>query len=262
MKVAVVDDESLARKRIVKLLKDNEHISSVWEASSGKEAVDLIREELPDLVFLDIQMTDMSGFDVLKKLDMNELPVIIFVTAFDHFAVKAFDVKAIDFLLKPFKNDRFFDALERGMKTIESREKENFKDKVNALMSFLDNEGNQLLKEESSYLENVVIKRGKKYYFVPVDQIKYITSSAYYAEIFTLNNEKHVYRISMNDFISKLDPANFSRINRSSIINTRQLKEVISEGLGDFSIVMQDGQSFPLSKIYKQDFLRKLNIKS
>lgn len=262
MKILIVDDEALARKRILKLITEAEVTDSIFEASSGKEAIQFILELEPDLVFLDIQMTDMTGFDVLKKVHTECIPNIIFVTAFDSFAVKAFEVQAIDFLLKPFKKDRFFEALHRGIDRIKLNEKEIFTSKMSSLIQFLKNEETSILEEHNTYLERIVLKLGKKYYFVETSDVKYIISSAYYAEIFTYSGQKHVYRISMSDFIKKLDPKEFIRVNRSTILRLKEIKEVIGEGMGDYSITMNDEKSFSLTKTYKASFLKKIDIKN
>jgi two-component system LytT family response regulator len=261
MKILVADDEALARARIIKLLKESEYDFEVFAASTGKETIDLILNQLPDLLFLDIQMTDMSGFDVLRKIYDHHMPVIIFVTAYDTFAVQAFAVQALDFLLKPFKNDRFFEALDRGVLKIKSREQKVHYHKMSQLLNVLKNEQAGIEPLSRKYLDKVVLKAKNKYYFIPVHSIKYILSSTYYAEIITLENKKHLYRISLTDFIEKLNPDNFIRVNRSTIINLKELKEVISEGQSEYSIVMRDNMSFSLTKNYKKDFLEMTNIK-
>ncbi|WP_271766004.1 LytR/AlgR family response regulator transcription factor [Aquimarina algiphila] len=261
MKIVVVDDEALARKRILKLLEESDVSTQIFEASSGKEAILQINTIQPDLVFLDIQMTDMTGFEVLKKINIDKIPSIIFVTAFDNFAVKAFEVEAIDFLLKPYKKERFLEALHRGIEKIEIEEKKVFKSKINRLIQFLSHEDSNIEKEKDMFLDRIVLKTGKKYRFVKVDEIKFIVSSAYYAEIFTVNDEKHVYRISMSDFIKRLDSEKFIRVNRSTIVCINRINEVISEGMGDYSIIMNDKKTFSVSKNFRNSFLKKMKIK-
>ena len=258
--ILIADDEKLARKRIVKLLGEIDAKANLLEASSGKEAITLIGNNQPDIIFLDIQMTDMTGFDVLRKINRSLEPVIIFVTAHDVFAVKAFEVQALDFLLKPYKKERFVEAFNRALKQLENKDKEQFKTKLSGLLGYLNNESK--IAPQNHYLDKLVLKVNKKYYFVEVNTIKYITSSAYYAEIFTFDGKKHIYRISMTDFMNKLDPDLFIRVNRSAILNLSQIKEVISEGAGDFSVVMHDEASFALTKIYKNGFLQKVQIKN
>lgn len=260
IKILIADDEVLARKRIHSLLDDSELDCLIDQAASGKESLQKIEEYRPDIVFLDIQMSDMTGFEVLAKLEREVLPIIIFVTAFDDFAIKAFEFQALDFILKPYKNDRFYEALNRAVTAVSPSDNKQYISKISQLMELLDN-AHVSVGSTVSYLERVVIKLGKKYYFVPTDTIKYISSSSYYAEIFTLDNAKHTYRISMSEFMSKLNPAMFARISRSTIVNVLHVKEVVSEGQGDYSIVMRDGRAFSLTNKYRESFLSLLNIK-
>ena len=260
IKILIADDENLARKRILKLLGELDLNLKTFEASSGKETMAVLNNEQPDIVFLDIQMTDMNGFDVLNSIDQEDCPIIIFVTAFDNFAVRAFEVQAIDFLLKPYRKERFIEALQRGLSKLETEQKKLFQNKLSDLMNFMQNETKPF--NTKKYLEKLVLKHKKSYYFVEVEQIKYIISSSYYAEIFTLDKKKHLYRISMSDLIDKLDPEEFIRISRSTIINLSCIKEVISEGAGDFSVVMKDNEVFTLTKNYKTPFLNRINIKN
>lgn len=261
MKVLVVDDEILARKRIAKLIDEEEFKVSVLEASNGKEAREIMLSWEPDIVFLDIQMTDMTGFEVLAELENEKLPIIIFVTAFDHFAVKAFEVKAVDFLLKPFKRERFKESYRRALKQVELNLNIEIKDNIKGLLHLLNNNIDHRTSSGPKYLERIVLKLAKKYFFIEVEDIKYITSSSYYAQIFTKQGDKHLYRTSMTDLMEKLSPELFIRVNRSSILNRSRIKEIISEGQGDFSIRMDDGQTFSLSQKYKSEFLKVMDIK-
>ncbi len=222
-RILIADDEALARKRIVKFLTESEVNSVVFEASNGKEAIKVLNELRPDIVFLDIKMTDMSGFDVLRQVPSENIPIVIFVTAFDDFAVKAFEVRAIDFLLKPYKKERFTQALERGIEQLELEQRIKFQRKVTQFMEFLNEEKMMGEASKKTYLESVVLKKNKKYYFVKTSDISYIKSSGYYAEIYTLNGEKHVHRISMSLLIDQLDPKVFSRVNRSTIVPLRNI---------------------------------------
>nr|WP_321232745.1 response regulator transcription factor [uncultured Psychroserpens sp.] len=263
MKILVVDDEALARKRIISLLNEVGIIDDISEATSGKEAILEIDKINPSLLFLDIQMTDMTGFDVLRNIDYRKIPIIIFVTAYDVFAVKAFELQAFDFLLKPFKRERFFDTLERAKSKIKLQEQNSFKTRIAELLKFVENESPSAFASSKNYLNQIVLKANNKYSFINTTEIKYITSAAYYAEIYLLNQDKHLYRISsMTDLFSKLNPQEFARVNRSTIIKLSQIKNVISEGMGDYSIIMKDTNSFTLSKKYRNDFLKTMSIKN
>ncbi|MEM7084711.1 MAG: LytTR family DNA-binding domain-containing protein [Bacteroidota bacterium] len=260
VKILVADDEALARKRIVKFLTESDVTSTVIEATTGKESVIALNVENPDLVFLDIKMTDMTGFEVLREVPPEKIPVVIFVTAFDTFAIKAFELRAIDFLLKPYKKERFFKALSRGIEQLELTKRRSFQDKVSHLMDIFLAEKWET-DSSPKYLDQLVLKLNKRYYFIKTSQMKYIRSSAYYVEIFTVDKKKHLYRISMTELILKLDPEKFSRINRSTIISKDHIRELVSEGMGDFSVIMNDGSSFTVTKHYKSSFLEKMGIR-
>lgn len=257
----VADDEALARQRVLKFLNESDIGVEVYEATNGKEALHQISHLNPDILFLDIKMTDMTGFDVLRQLPNDQIPIVIFVTAFDSFAVKAFEVQAIDFLLKPYKKERFRESLERAVTQLELNSRKTFQHKVTKLIEFLNDGNTDLNSDERSFADSIVMKHNKKYYFVKVNEIRYIKSSGYYAEIFTLNGEKHVHRISMSHLGNQLDPQLFSRVSRSTIVAMSKIKEIVSEGQGDYSVIMNDGTGFQISKKYKIDFLRKMGIR-
>lgn len=259
IKVLVADDEALARKRIVKFLTKNTRPFDILEASSGKESIQVLASERPDIVFLDVKMTDMTGFDVLAATDKEDIPIIIFVTAFDNFAIKAFELRAIDFLLKPYKEERFNEALNRGVEQLKLESRRFFQTNVLELLDYLKL-GNQTT-ISASYLDQLVLKVNKKYYFVKTEEIIYIQSSAYYAEIFTLDGKKHLHRISMKDLSSQLNPKQFHRISRSTIVCVDQVHQLISEGIGDYSVIMKDGKSFRVTKKYKSAFLMTMGVK-
>ena len=261
IKVLIADDEALARKRISTFLSEGNWDVTILEASNGKESVKMMVDKQPDLVFLDIKMTDMTGFDVLKQIPKENIPIVIFVTAFNNFAVNAFEVQAIDFLLKPYKKERFMSAMDRGVHQLELHKKGAFQLKIKELMNYVADENNSSLSASRTYLETIVVKLNKAYSFIPTETILYIKSSAVYAEIFTVNKDKYLHRVSMKELALRLNPTAFLRINRSAIINLKQIKEVISEGLGDFSVVMNDKTSFSVSKSYKNAFLTQIGIK-
>ncbi len=261
--ILIADDEALARKRIVKFLSEGGINGTFTEASSGKETLSYIKNQEIDLVFLDIKMTDMSGFEVIQQLPEDKIPMIIFVTAFYVFAVKAFVLQAIDFLLKPYKKVRFYEALDRGLKQLKLEQQHLFQHKVSKLIQSI--EGIDPLASKTaivtSYIDTLVLKSKKKYSFLKVDDIKYIQSASYYAEIYTKTQERHVHRISMTELTTKLDPQLFFRINRSVIVHKSCIQEIISEGVGDYSVIMNDTTSFVLSKKYKLEFLKHMGIK-
>ena len=260
MKILIVDDEKLARKRILKILNSRVGIE-LSEASSGTQAVSKIKSELPDIVFLDIKMTDFSGFEVLKKIESSIMPIVVFVTAYDDYAIEAFKVKAVDYVLKPYKESRVLETLHSAIQKVETKQKSERYDEMYSQFHTLFSNLQDLQKPSEDYLEKIVLKVGRKYVFAPTKDIKHITSSAYYAELFMMDGKKHIYRTSMTALMEKLDPELFIRLNRSTIIQIQQIKEVISEGFGDYCVVMQDDKKFNISKNYKTAFITKLNIR-
>lgn len=260
MKILIVDDEKLARKRISKILITRQGIE-LSEASSGLEALAKINSERPDIVFLDIKMTDFSGFDVLRKIEAPLRPIIVFVTAYDDYALKAFEVQALDYVLKPYKESRVLDALDKAMAKVVIKEKSDSYDALDSRFDQLFDHLQDLKKPAKDFLEKIVLKVGRKYVFAHTSEIKYITSSAYYAELVMLDGKKHLYRTSMTALMERLDPESFIRINRSTIVRIAQIEEVISEGFGDYCAVMTDGRKFNVSKNYKSAFIDQLNIR-
>ena len=260
MKVLVVDDEKLARKRILQILQHAKDIE-LHEASSGTEAVSNIESLHPDILFLDIKMTDFSGFEVLKKIEKSIMPVTIFVTAYDDYAIEAFEIQAVDYVLKPYKKNRVFDALARAIQKIEIKQKSNHYDEMHSKLVQLFKHLDDTKKTEESYLDKIVLKVGKKYVFARTKDIKYITSSAYYAELFMKDGKKHLYRTSMTALMERLNPDSFLRLNRSTIVRIHQIKEVISEGYGDYCVVMKDDTKLNVSKSYRTSVIQRLNLR-
>lgn len=259
MKVLIVDDEMLARKRIRKIFADNEGIE-LFEASSGSQAVSMIQAERPEIVFLDIKMTDFSGFEVLQRIEPSIMPLTIFVTAYDDYAIAAFENQAIDYVLKPYKEKRVLDALDRAIKKIETAQKSDSYDAIYTRFNQLFDQLQDLKKNAKPFLEKIVLKVGRKYVFAYTEDIKYITSSAYYAELFMADGKKYIYRTSMTALMERLDPDSFIRLNRSTIVQIKCIAEVISEGYGDYCVVMVDGQKFNVSKSYKTTFKKQLTL--
>lgn len=260
MKVLIVDDEKLARKRIRSILTRDEGLE-LMEASSGSQAVTLIKAEHPEIVFLDIKMTDFSGFEVLQRIEIDLLPVVIFVTAYDDYAIEAFENQAIDYVLKPYKEQRVWNALEKAVKKLETQQKSASYDALHSQFQHLVNHLQDLKKTSKDFLERIVLKVGRKYMFAYTRDLKYITSSAYYAELFMVDGKKHIYRTSMTALMARLDPDSFIRLNRSTIVRIACIEEVISEGFGDYCVVMMDGQTFNVSKNYKNAFVNQLRIR-
>jgi two-component system, LytTR family, response regulator len=238
---AVVDDEILARQKLIQLLRLEADISVVGECASAAEAIELVKATSPDLLFLDIQMPGMDGFDAIAALSADgtiPLPRIIFTTAYDKYALKAFDLHAVDYLLKPFARDRLHDAVERARQQIKILQTaaENAKSRPSA---------------EREYLERLVFKSRGKILFLLISEIYWITAEENYVRIST-SKETHLLRDTMTNFEARLNPQVFLRIHRSAIVNLHFVKEIRTEsGNGDSTVVMCNGQKLPLSRSYR-----------
>lgn len=255
IKTVIVDDETLARTRIRRLLEQIEDIQITAECKNGLEAVEFFQKEEADLVYLDIQMPELNGFEVLEKLPFDKLPVIIFVTAYDKYALKAFDVHAVDYLLKPFDDDRFYESLNYAKDIISFKEKNSLSGKINNLISdYMNRERNS----KSDYLERITIKTSGRFYFIQTSDISRIKAAGKYLNILT-GDKEHLVRKTMNEIESKLDPSRFVRIHRSTIVNIDQIKEMQHWYKSDYIITMKNGEKFTSSRTYKQNVEKVIN---
>lgn len=256
IKAIIIDDEFLARKRVSNLLNDVQEIEVIDECSSGKEAILKINTAKPDLIFLDIKMSHMTGFDVLKRIDQNNMPLVIFITAFDEFALKAFDFFAFDYLLKPFKDERFYQSTNRVIELFNSNKSHVLNKKITNLLKYIENPEQDFSDVKQTKL---AIKANGKISFINKEDIKYILASGYYAEIFT-DQKKHVLRESLNALLEQLKSFKFQRIHRSTIINISLIKEILYSNYGEIDVKMQDEKLFRISKTYKKEFQKKMGI--
>ncbi|AVR45890.1 DNA-binding response regulator [Christiangramia fulva] len=253
MKALVIDDEELARKRVLNLLEDISQIEVIGECSNGKTAIKDINDLKPDLIFLDISMKDMNGFEVLKNVEISPKPIVIFVTAYDNYALKAFDVEAFDFLLKPFKDQRFFKTIDKVLKTTKAEANSTFEKRM---MEFFHeySRGGTILNS----VAKIPVKQGNKTALVDPSEILYIQASGYYAEIFT-GSKKYVLRESLNNLDENLD-SRFVRVHRSTILNMNFVKEILHSDYSEIDARMADGKLLRISKSHKKDFLEKIGI--
>ncbi len=254
MRALVIDDEELARRRVLNLLEDVKEIEVIGQCSNGKTAIKCINKEKPDLVFLDINMKDMNGFEVLQKVEISPKPIVIFVTAYDNYALKAFDVDAFDFLLKPFKDQRFFRTIEKVLKTTRNEAEINFEKRM---IEFFHEyaQGNTMLNSVSK----IPVKQGNKTALVDPKDILYILASGYYAEIY-IEGKKYVLRESLNNLEEILDENLFVRVHRSTILNLNHVKEIIHSDYSEIDAKMKDDKLLRISKSHKKEFLDKIGI--
>ncbi|MEL7250909.1 MAG: response regulator [Bacteroidota bacterium] len=249
--VLIIDDEALARQRVRKLLEDRSDVTIIQECRNGTEAIKAISEKQPDLIFLDIQMKDMTGFDVLRALPKEQWPLTIFVTAYDEYAIQAFDIFAFDYLLKPFKNERFYISLDKAVDTLQQQAEGERVDQLKELVDYLQKQTKE---------EPLALKQGSKISLVQMDDIRYIEASGYYIEVYTSESKRLLLRESMTNMLEQLHKPNFIRIHRSTIINTDFLSEIQHTGAGDVVTKMKDGKTFRVSKSYKESLFKRLNL--
>lgn len=254
MKALIVDDETLARKRISNLLTTVEKITVVEECSNGKTAIIRINELKPDLVFLDINMKDMNGFEVLQNVNVSPKPIVVFVTAYDHYALKAFDFEAFDFLLKPFRDERFYKTIDKLLNLSQPEIDENFEKKMKEFFSL-----NKEKIQDKEAASRLPVKQGHRTILLDPLKIKYICASGYYAEIYTEEN-KYVLRESLKQLIKLLNQKIFFRIHRSAIVNINYIQEIVHSDYSEMDVRMKDNKLIRVSKSNKKEFLLQLGI--
>lgn len=255
----IIDDESLARQRLQNLVLEIPELKILDLCSTGKSAIEKINQLQPDLIFLDIKLKDMNGFDIIEQIETKKTPLIIFVSAYDEFALKAFDYFAFDYLLKPFKDERFFKAISNAINHFKHDEFVHFENKLNNLIDFVKKEDTNGTEVKSQVKDKLAIKLGNKVSFLEMKEIKYIVASGYYAEIFT-EEKKHLLRESLTNLTEKLDPNQFIRIHRSTIININSISELIHSNYGEIDLKTTDNKLFRISKSYKKDFQNLMGI--
>jgi len=248
-KALIIDDEALARRRLRSMLSKNPALEVIGECANGEDAVVAILNSSPDLIFLDVQMPEMDGFEVLEAVGRESMPAVIFVTAYDQYALKAFEVHAVDYLLKPFNRDRLEQALSRAMTALENRE---VGDLNRSILALLDK-----LKEGIPYARRLLVKAHSRIHLVPVNDIEWIEADDYYARVH-LGQNSFLIRESLSHLQQRLDPGQFLRIHRSSIINIRYLKELQSWFHGEYLAILKNGTKLHISRNYQKDVLASL----
>ena len=242
IRALIVDDEPLARERLAKLLQDEPDIELAGECADGREALAVIRASAPDLVFLDVQMPELDGFGVVAALPKERMPAIIFVTAYDKFAVRAFEVNAMDYLLKPFDRERFQAALRRAIGQIHRNEPAAI---TRQLTQMLAN-----LKAEFKPLERLAIKAEGRVLLIKIEDIDWIEAADNYVNIH-VGNESHLHRETLTSLEGKLATKQFLRISRSTLVNVERIKELQPMFHGDYVVILCDGTKLSLSRGYR-----------
>jgi two-component system, LytTR family, response regulator len=250
IRALIVDDEPHAREGIrLRLAKYNE-ITILGECSSGLQAVELINRLTPDLLFLDVKMPEMNGFEVLKNINIKPIPIIIFVTAYDKYALKAFEVHAVEYLLKPINEEKFDAAVKIALAEFKHRHLESYAGKILALISHYENLNET---EKKEYLTRLTIKAKENIFIIPVGDIDWLESAGDYIYVHA-KNKKHIFRETLTALEHRLDPQVFVRIHRSVIVNIEKVQSLRTNEHGDYDVFLNDGIKLKLSRNYRAHF--------
>jgi two-component system, LytTR family, response regulator len=251
VRVVIVDDEPLARSGVRVRLSRFPDVEIAGECGDGRAAVTAIREFSPDLVFLDIQMPDVNGFDVLRSLATDRLPLIIFLTAYDQYALNAFDVHALDYLLKPIDDERFRRSVERARGYLSNQTAANMEGRIRKLLGLAGEKGGGI------YEEHFAAQTGQRIVIVPVKDLDWIEANGDYVTLHA-GGKSHLLRQTMGWMENKLDPKLFLRIHRSAIVHASKIRELISLGNREFMVRLSDGTEIRASRNYSERIERWL----
>ncbi len=242
IRALIVDDEPLAREWVRSAVAEDPELEVLGECGDGFEAAEAIRRLKPDLVFLDVQMPGLDGFGVLEALSPEEIPAVVFVTAFDQYAVRAFEAQAVDYLMKPFSKDRVEEAVRRVRELVKGRSLEDFRESVAKIV--------EKIRRDRSFPEWVLLKAEGKNVFVKVKDIDWIESSRNNVRIH-VGPTIYLLHETTSAIASRLDPKKFLRIHRSAIVNIERIKELHPWFNGDYAVVLRDGTQLTLSSSYR-----------
>lgn len=244
IRAVIVDDEPLARRRIRSLLVEAEDVEVIAECANGKEAIQAIEESPPDLLFLDIQMPELDGFDVLQAIGVGHVPVVIFVTAYDQFALRAFEAHALDYLLKPFDDERFEAALQRARERIRQQQGGDLDRRLRALL--------EEVRGDRGYLQRLVVPTGHRSVFIRTEEIDWIEAERNYIRLH-VGGRAYLLRENLSRIESALDPTTFCRIHRSTIVNIDRIQAVESLFRGEYLVVLHDGTKLTSGRSYRRN---------
>ena len=251
--VVVADDEPLARRRLLRLLRAEPGIDVVAECKGGREAVEQIVALAPDLVFLDIQMPDLDGFGVLSALEGELLPAVVFVTAYEDFAVRAFEEAALDYLVKPFTDERFHKTVARARRHVASADTASLARTLTALAARMDSR----TRDRSAYVERLLVSSGNRSVSLRVADVVWIEADDYYARLHTPTGS-FLVRQSLTALEGQLDPARFVRAHRMAIVNIDRVRELVRGDRGQLDLVLTDGSRIAVSERRRETVLDRL----
>jgi two-component system LytT family response regulator len=240
IRTLIADVERPARSRLVELIEREPDLEVVAEARDGLEAVEAVEKHQPDLLFLDIQMPERDGFGVLRDLGPEQTPVTVFVTAYDQYAVKAFEARAFDYLLKPYSDERFEAALAHARSYLQDRRQPEFQAKVSEML------------EPGEPLERIVLKSAGRVTFLDVADIDWIEAAGVYVTLHVGTKER-LYRSTIGQLQDRLDPKRFVRIHRSASVNVLRIRELRPVGHGEYSVILDSGKELKLSRSHRRN---------
>ncbi|HEX8311884.1 MAG TPA: LytTR family DNA-binding domain-containing protein [Chthoniobacteraceae bacterium] len=243
LRVLIIDDESLARDRLRRLLGSDPEVEIVGECADGPSALEQIRERRPDLLLLDVQMPGMDGFEMLRKLGPGELPGVVFVTAYDEHAVRAFESRALDYLLKPPTKARLAEAISRARQQLHTSPAPAV---PQALLDLLAER-----EAAATRIRRIAVKSGERLIFVPTEQIDWVEAAGNYA-VLHVGKETHILRETMGALEAQLPPEAFLRVSRSAILNLRRVKELLSQRAGEHDAILLDGQRIGITRSLRE----------
>jgi two-component system LytT family response regulator len=244
IRALIVDDEPIARRGIRVQLEAEPEVQIVGECGNGLEAVAAIHEQAPDLVFLDVQMPEMDAFEVIHAVGVERMPTVVFVTAYDQYAIRAFEVHAVDYLLKPFDRERFCNALAHARAHIERRTGTALDERLRALL--------EQHRPGRTHLERLVVKSSGRVFFLDVAEIDWIEAADNYAELH-VGKRSHLVRQTLGHLEQRLDPGQFVRIRHSTIVNLRKIKEFVPGASGEYDVVLHTGEVLASSRRYRKN---------
>ena len=252
LRTVIVDDEPTARRGVRLLLERDRGVDVVGEAAGGAEAADLIKREKPDLVFLDVQMPGCDGFEALTKVAGTVAPAVVFVTAYDEHALRAFEVNAVDYLLKPYDDARFAAALQRAKDEVRRRSADTVNTRLTQLLDYLQHDGARPAPaKDDGANERILVKSSGEIFFLKAEEIDWIEAEGDYMK-FHVGGRAHLMRETMARLEARLDPKKFIRIHRSTIVNIDRLRKLSPSFAGEYAVILHDGTKLKLSRGYHE----------
>jgi two-component system LytT family response regulator len=264
LRVLIVDDEPLGRRRVAGLVRKEPGVEIVGMIGDGVSAVEAIRSLAPDLVFLDVQMPGMTGLEVVRAIGPAEMPTVVFVTAYDKHALEAFDLAAIDYLVKPFDDERFKESFQRARRVARLEGASRLRDMLLAVLQETGEQAPAMKTSRSAgmggrgrYLERIPVESRGKVRFIPVSDIDYILASGPYAEL-VVGERKHLIREAMQNLENQLDPARFFRVHRSAIVQLDRVDALLKAPSGDCDVQLRNGVKIKIARSRREELEKRL----